>query len=454
MFKRILIANRGEIALRIIRACRELGVESVVAHSEADRGARYLELADRAICIGPARPDQSYLKADRVISAAELAQVDAIHPGYGFLSENSHFAEICRSCGYEFIGPNTKAMALLGDKNAARAAAKRCNAPTVPGSDGVVTSESEALAVAREVGYPVLVKASAGGGGRGIRQANSDEELRRAFQEAGQEAQVAFGNGDVYIEKFIENPRHVEAQLLADNYGNVVHLWERDCSLQRRRQKLVELTPAPKMTLAKRKALCESAVRLAKESGYTNAGTVEFVVDAKGDFYFIEMNARIQVEHPVTELATGIDLIKAQIRIASGEKLWFSQQDVKHLGFAIECRVNAEDAERNFRPCPGKIEQMIPPGGFGVRFDSHAYAGYTVSPYYDAMIGKLLACGKTREEGLAIMTRALEEFQIEGIKTSIPLLIEILKSREFAETAPDVGFIERFLARKAAKNAK
>ncbi len=448
MFKRILIANRGEIALRVIRACRELGIESVVAYSEADRGARYLELADRAVCIGPARSDQSYLKIDRVISAAELTQVDAIHPGYGFLSENPHFAEICRSCGYEFIGPTSEAMELLGNKNAARAAARRSKTPTVPGSEGLVTTEADGLAIAREIGYPVLVKASAGGGGRGIRQANNDSELKRALQEAAQEAQSAFGNPDVYIEKFIENPRHVEAQILADVYGNVVHLWERDCSLQRRRQKLVELTPAPNLSLAKRKALCEAAVRLAKESGYTNAGTVEFIVDKNGDFYFIEMNARIQVEHPVTELATGIDLIKAQIRLAAGEKLPYTQADIKHRGFAIECRINAEDVEKNFRPCPGKIEELIAPGGFGVRFDSHAYGGYVVSPYYDSMIGKLLATASTREEGLAIMIRALEEFRISGIKTSIPLLLAILKSPQFAAGSPDVGFIERnFMAK-------
>ena len=447
MFKRILIANRGEIALRVIRACRELGIESVVTYSEADRDARYLKLADRAVCIGPARSDQSYLKIDRVISAAELTEADAIHPGYGFLSENSHFAEICRSCGYEFIGPTVEAMERLGDKNSARAVARRCNVPTVPGSDGLVVSEKEGLAIARKIGYPVLVKASAGGGGRGIRQANDDEQLKRALQEAAQEAETAFGNPDVYIEKFIENPRHVEAQILADNYGNVVHLWERDCSLQRRRQKLIELTPAPNLSMEKRRALCESAARLAKESGYTNAGTVEFIVDKNGEFYFIEMNARIQVEHPVTELATGVDLIKEQIRIAAGEKLSIRQEDVVHRGFAMECRINAEDVEHNCRPCPGKIEQMIVPGGFGVRFDSHSYPGYSVSPHYDSMIGKLLVQSSTRQEGLATMIRALEEFEIQGIKTSIPLELKILKSAQFANETPDVGFIERYFMR-------
>lgn len=443
MFKRILIANRGEIALRVIRACRELGVESVVAFSEADRDARYVQLADRAVCIGPARSDQSYLKVDRIISAAEVADVDAIHPGYGFLSENSHFAEKCRDSGYEFIGPTVEAMERLGDKNAARAMAKECGVPIVPGSDGLIESESQALACAHKIGYPVLVKASAGGGGRGIRQANDDRQLRRALQEASREAATAFGVADVYIEKFIENPRHVEAQLLADNYGNAIHLWERDCSIQRRRQKLVELTPAPAMTLEKRTALCESAVRIAKAAGYTNAGTVEFIVDSKGDFYFIEMNARIQVEHPVTEMATGIDLIQQQIRIASGEKLEIRQEDVVHRGFAMECRINAEDAEHNFRPSPGKIELLVPPGGFGVRFDSHAYSGYSVSPYYDSMIGKLIVQRATREEGVATMIRALEELEVKGVKTSVPLLLKILKSEEFANEVPDVGFLER-----------
>ena len=443
MFKRILIANRGEIALRIIRACRELGVESVVAYSEADRGARYLELADRAICIGPARSAQSYLRVDRIVSAAEVADCEAIHPGYGFLSENAQFAEKCRASGFEFIGPTSEAMEKLGDKSAARAMAKKCKTPVVPGSDGIIESEAQGLDVARRIGYPVLVKASAGGGGRGIRQANDDEQLKRALHEASQEALAAFGCADVYIEKFIENPRHIETQLLADNYGNVVHLWERDCSLQRRRQKLIELTPAPNLSLETRKALCESAVRLAKEAGDTNAGTAEFIVDASGNYYFIEMNARIQVEHPVTEAATGIDLIQWQIRLAAGEKLSLRQEDVVHRGFAIECRINAEDVEQNCRPCPGRITELIAPGGFGVRFDSHACAGYVVSPYYDSMIGKLIVARATREEGIATTTRALEEFKIEGIKTSIPLLLKILKSDKFANEIPDVGFIER-----------
>ena len=402
-----------------------------------------MELADRTVCIGPARADQSYLRVDRIISAAEVAEVDAIHPGYGFLSENSQFAEKCRDSGYEFIGPTVEAMEKLGDKSAARAMAKKCGVPTVPGSDGVLESEAEALSIARKIGYPVLIKASAGGGGRGIRLANDDDQLKRAFQEAAQEAATAFGRADVYLEKFIVDPRHVEAQLLADNYGNVVHLWERDCSLQRRRQKLIELTPAPALSDKTRQALCESAVRIAKAAGYTNAGTVEYVVDKNGNYYFIEMNARIQVEHPVTEAVTGIDLIQWQIRLAAGEKLTLRQSDVRCDGFAIECRINAEDPERNFRPCPGKIERLDPPGGFGVRFDSCARAGFSVSPHYDSMIGKLIVHRATRDEGIATAIRALEEFKVEGIKTSIPALLRILRSEKFAKEVPDVGFIER-----------
>jgi acetyl-CoA carboxylase biotin carboxylase subunit len=448
MFKRVLIANRGEIALRVIRACHELGIEAVVVCSEADKDARYVKLADRSICIGPPQPAASYLRANQIVSAAELADVDAIHPGYGFLSENADFNDACRTSGFEFIGPTVDSMRALGDKNTAREIAKRCDVPTIPGSDGLVKSEADALKVAREVGYPVLVKATAGGGGRGIRQANNDDELRRSIAEAAEEAQIAFGNPDVYIEKFIQNSRHVEAQILADSHGNVVHLWERDCSLQRRRQKLVEITPAPGFTLAKRKALSEAAARLAKEVGYVNAGTVEFVVDEDLNFYFIEVNARIQVEHPVTEMATDIDLVKAQLRVAAGEKLWFKQKDVGHCGFAMECRINAEDVDNGFRPNPGKIEQLIVPGGFGVRFDSHIYPGYVVSPYYDSMIGKILTRASTREEGIAIMKRALEEMQVEGVKTSIPLLLKIFNSEEFKTRIPDVGFIERYFMKK------
>mgnify|MGYP001062012537 CR=1 FL=1 len=411
MFKRILIANRGEIALRIIRACRELGVETVAVFSEADRDAAYLKLADEAYCIGPARAGESYLKIDRVISAAEVGNVQAIHPGYGFLAENAHFADVCRSCHIEFIGPSSEAMALLGDKNAARRLAMESGIPTVPGSEGLIENEAEAVSLAHDIGFPVLVKASAGGGGRGMRVAVNDLALRSAIQQAQAEAQAAFGSPDIYLEKYIEHPRHVEVQVLADTCGSAVHLWERDCTMQRRHQKLIEESPAPKLDQETRKTMCNAAVRLIKAANYTNAGTVEFIVDREGKFYFIELNARIQVEHPVTELVTGLDLIKAQIRIASGEPLppEFAQERIVQQGTAIECRINAEDPSKGFRPSPGKIQSMIVPGGFGVRFDSHVHVGYVVSPHYDSMIGKLLVHQPTREEAIACMKRALDE---------------------------------------------
>ena len=443
MFKRILVANRGEIALRIFRACREMGIETVAVFSEADRGAAYLELADEAYCIGPAKAADSYLKIDRVISAAEIGSVQAIHPGYGFLAENAHFADVCRSCQIEFIGPTHEAMALVGDKNAARKLAKQVKVPTVPGSEGLVANSTEALAIAHEIGFPVLVKASAGGGGRGMRVALTDDALASAFDQATAEAGAAFGNGDIYMEKYVEHPRHVEVQVLADTHGNVVHLWERDCTMQRRHQKLIEESPAPNLNDDTRRSMCEAAVRLVKEANYTNAGTVEFIVDRKGNFYFIELNARIQVEHPVTELITGIDLIKAQIRVAAGEPLPFSQEDIVSKGVAIECRINAEDPTKNFLPSPGKIEKLIAPGGFGVRFDSHVYAGYTVSPYYDSMIGKLLVHQPTRDEAIACMRRALAELKIEGIKTTTALLDKILAHSAFTEARVDTTFIER-----------
>ncbi len=447
MFKRILIANRGEIALRIMRACREMGVETVAVFSEGDRGSAYLDLADRTICIGPAKAAQSYLKIDRIISAAELGNVDAIHPGYGFLSENAHFAEICRACGYEFIGPSAEAMNLLGDKNAARSMAKRVGVPTVPGSDGLVETERQALQIADEIGYPVLVKASAGGGGRGMRVAYDREQLKTGLAQAKQEAEAAFGNPEVYLEKFIENPRHVEAQIIADHHGNVVHLWERDCSMQRRHQKLIEESPAPNLPDEIRSALCESATRMVKESKYYSAGTCEFIVDKEGHYYFIEMNARIQVEHPVTELVTGIDLIKTQIRVSSGEKLPFTQKDIRHQGCAIECRINAEDPDHQFRPSPGKIDRMIVPGGFGVRFDSHVHAGYSVPPYYDSMIGKLLVHQPTRSEAIETMLRALSELRVDGIKTSVSIQKRILSHPDFVAGRIDTGFIERMLSK-------
>jgi acetyl-CoA carboxylase biotin carboxylase subunit len=443
VFKRILVANRGEIALRIFRACREMGIETVAVFSEADRGAAYLNLADEAYCIGPPRATDSYLKIDRVISAAEIGNVQAIHPGYGFLAENSHFAEVCRSCEIEFIGPTHEAMALVGDKNSARKLAKEVGVPTVPGSDGLVDGEAEAVALAHQLGFPVLIKASAGGGGRGMRVALNDLALKSAIQQAQAEAEAAFGNADIYLEKYVEHPRHVEVQVLADNHGNVVHLWERDCTMQRRHQKLVEESPGPKLAPETRKAMCDGAVRLVRAAKYTNAGTVEFIVDRSGNYYFIEMNARIQVEHPVTELVTGIDLIKAQILVASGEPLPFKQEDIQQNGVALECRINAEDPDKNFRPTPGTITKLRVPGGFGVRFDSHVHEGYVVSPFYDSMIGKLIVHQPTREEAIACMKRALNELVIEGVKTTVPLSMKILEHPAFVTGEVDTTFIER-----------
>lgn len=443
MFKRILVANRGEIALRVIRACRELGIETVAIFSEADRGSHYLSLADETYCVGPPRAADSYLKIDRVISAAEIGNVQAIHPGYGFLSENAHFNEICRSCNIDFIGPTPEAMSKLGDKNTARQIARQADVPVVPGSDGLITGEKEAVRIAHEIGFPVLIKATAGGGGRGMRVAANDLALKSALQQAAAEAESAFGNAGIYLERYIERPRHVEVQILADHHGNAVHLYERECSTQRRHQKLIEESPASHLTPESRKAMCEAAVRLVKTAGYTNAGTVEFIVDQSGNFYFIEVNARIQVEHPVTEMITGIDLIKAQLRIASGEPLWFEQSDVVQRGAAIECRINAEDPRRNFQPCPGKIERLIAPGGLGVRWDSHTYGGYTVSPYYDSMIGKLIVHQPTRAAAITTMKRALDELVVDGISTTVPLHREILSHAAFNDGTVDTTFVER-----------
>ena len=443
MFKRILVANRGEIALRIFRACREMGIETVAVFSEADRGAAYLELADEAYCIGPAKAADSYLKIDRVISAAEIGNVQAIHPGYGFLAENAHFADVCRSCNIEFIGPSHEAMALVGDKNAARRLAAEANVPVVPGSEGLVKTEAEAVRLSHQIGFPVLIKASAGGGGRGMRVALNDLSLKTALQQARAEAEAAFGNGDIYLEKYIEHPRHVEVQILADLHGNVVHLWERDCTMQRRHQKLIEESPAPRLDGTTRTAMCEAAVRLVRAANYANAGTVEFIVDQRDHFHFIELNARIQVEHPVTEMVTGLDLIKAQIRVAAGEPLGIEQQDVRQTGVAIECRINAEDPGKGFRPTPGQITRLIVPGGFGVRFDSHVHAGYVVSPHYDSMIAKLIVHQADRSLAIECAKRALDELKIEGIKTTVPLLQEILNHSAFADGPIDTTFIER-----------
>lgn len=445
LFQRILVANRGEIALRIIRACKDLGIETVAVYSEADRGAPYLALADESLCIGPAIAAESYLNTARLIAAAEIADVQAIHPGYGFLSENARFAEACRASEIEFIGPPHEAMDRLGNKNQARRLAQKAGVPVVPGSEGLITREEEALARAHEIGYPVLIKAAAGGGGRGMRVASNDASLRSGLNAARQEAEKAFKDGSVYLEKYIEQPRHVEVQILGDQHGNVVHLWERDCSLQRRHQKLVEESPAPNLPDKVRQAICTAAVRLAREAGYYNAGTCEFLVDRQHNFYFIEVNARIQVEHPVTELVTGIDLVKEQIRVAAGQPLRFRQEDVVHRGCAIECRINAEDPAADFRPCPGTITRWQPPGGPGVRFDSHVVTGYRIPPNYDSMIAKLLVYQPTRTEALATMRRALAEFVVEGVQTTIPLHRVIFNHSQFVAGPVDTTFIERQL---------
>ncbi len=443
MFQRILIANRGEIALRIIRACKELGVETVIVFSEADRNASYIKLADQAICIGAAPAADSYLNIPRIISAAEVTDVQAIHPGFGFLSENAHFAEVCRSCKIEFIGPSVEAMQMLGSKLASKELAKRCKVPLTPGSNGAITNEEEALAVARKIGYPVIIKASAGGGGRGMRVAHNDITLQSSIKSAQQEAEAAFKDGTIFIEKYHEEPRHVEVQILGDKHGNVVHLWERDCSLQRRHQKLVEESPCPVIDQKTREDLCNAAVRLAKEANYYSACTVEFIMDKDRKFYFLEVNTRIQVEHPVTELVTGIDLIKWQLKIAAGEKLTMKQSDIPQNGCAIECRINAEDPERNFAPSPGTLEVFIPPGGPNVRLETHAFQGYRVPPNYDSMIAKLLTHGATRDDAIATMRRALDEFRIGPIKTTIPLHRQIMANQSFRTAKVDTGWIER-----------
>jgi acetyl-CoA carboxylase biotin carboxylase subunit len=445
MFQRILVANRGEIALRVIRACKELGVEVVAVYSQADRDAPYLTLADRAICIGRAPSTDSYLNIPRLIAAAEVADVQAIHPGYGFLSENPHFAEICRSCNFEFIGPPHEAIRKMGLKTEAKAVAAAAKVPCVPGSDGPINNPSEAAKVAHAMGFPVLIKAAAGGGGKGMRVVREEGAFASAFQTARNEAEAAFKNSSVYIEKFINRPRHVEVQILADSHGNVVHCWDRDCSLQRRHQKLVEEAPAPTLPLEVRAQLGEAAVRLARAAGYVNAGTCEFLVDTENRFYFIEVNARIQVEHPVTEMVTGIDLVKQQIRIAAGEPLPFTQADVVTRGHAIEVRINSEDPDNDFRPSPGRITALRVPGGPGVRWDSHAQVGYSVPPHYDSLVGKLIVHGADRAEALAKMRRALDELVIEGIQTTIPLHRRVFRNRDFIEGRVDTTWVERVL---------
>ncbi len=445
MFSRVLVANRGEIALRVIRACKELGIETVAIFSEADRGSQYLELADQAFCVGSAKSMDSYLRIDRVIAAAELGKADAIHPGYGFLAENAHFNEVCRSCNFEFIGPSPEAMEKLGDKNTAREMAIAAGVPVVPGSDGLIESEEDAIRSARKIGFPVLIKATAGGGGKGMRVAVDEASLQNAVAQAQTEAKAAFGNPGVYLERYIDRPRHVEVQIIADQHGNVVHLHERDCSVQRRHQKLIEESPSPRLPEATRKAMCDAAVRMVKQANYHNAATVEFIVDQQDDFYFIEVNARIQVEHPVSEMISGVDLIKTQILVAAGQKLPFTQSEIKPRGAAIECRINAEDPDRNFQPCPGKIQTMYLPGGFGVRVDSHAHAGYTVPPHYDSMIAKIIVHRETRDEAIATMQRALSELRIGGIKTTAAFHKTVLAQPEFVQGTVDTKWVERVL---------
>jgi len=450
MFKRVLVANRGEIAQRIIRACRELGVETVAVYSEADAEAIYLDQADETICIGPGPGAQSYLNIPSIISAAEIADVDAIVPGYGFLAENAHFAEVCRSCNIHFVGPDPETIASLGHKARAREMALKANVPVVPGSDGLLRDENHAFEVARQIGYPVMIKASAGGGGRGMRIARNDPSLSSGFHQARSEAENAFGDGSLYMEKFVENPRHVEIQILGDKEGNIVHLGERDCSVQRRHQKVVEESPSPSVSPELRERMGAKAIAIAKEAGYHNAGTVEFLLDKDDNFYFIEVNARIQVEHTVTEMVTGVDLIQWQLRTAAGEPLDFRQSDVEMRGHAIECRINAEDPDKDFQPSPGRVERFVPPGGPGIRVDSHVYSGYAIPPYYDSMIGKLLAHRPTRMDAVRTMLRALDEFVIEGPRTTIKLQREVLQHPEFLAGHHDTGFLDRYYAGAAA----
>ena len=450
MFEKILVANRGEIAVRIIRACRELDIRTVAVYSEADANSMHVQMADEAICIGPSPSNESYLKRDRLIGAAEIADVDAIHPGYGFLSEDARFAEVCESCNITFIGPGAQVMNTFGDKQTSRELATRAGVPVPPGSDGMVEDEDTARRVAKEIGYPVMIKAVAGGGGRGMRVAHNEVSLLKGFHTARTEAEKAFGNGGVYIEKFIENPRHIEYQILGDTKGNIIHLGERDCSIQRRNQKLIEETPSPLMAEMPdlRQEMGEAALRIAHESNYVNAGTVEFVTDDKGNYYFLEVNKRIQVEHPITEEVTGVDLVKAQIAVAMGETLRISQEEVSFTGHAIECRINAENPYADFAPSPGRVEMYYPPGGKGVRLDSHVYAGYTVPPHYDSMVAKLITVGEDRREAIARMSRALSEYMITGIKTTIPFELAVMRDPNFRRGVYATNFIENMLANR------
>lgn len=443
MIKKLLIANRGEIAVRIIRACKEMGIRTVSVYSEADRDSLHVRLADEAYCIGPTLSSKSYLNFTNIMSVATLTEVDAIHPGYGFLAENANFAEICEACNIKFVGPSPDAINKMGTKDVARETMKEAGVPIVPGSSGIINDIEEAITIAETISYPVIIKATAGGGGKGIRVAKTKEELIKGVNITQQEAETAFGNPGVYIEKYIEDFRHVEIQVLADNYGNVVHLGERDCSIQRRLQKLLEETPSPVINDEKRNEMGNAAVAAAKAVNYSGAGTVEFIFDHNtGEFYFMEMNTRIQVEHPVTEMVTGIDLIKEQILVASGKKLTFSQEGVTFNGWAIECRINAENPNKKFMPSAGKIKMYLPPGGNGVRIDSAAYPGYTITPFYDSMIAKVITHGTTREEAIAKMKRALSEFVIEGIDTTIPFHLKLLEHEKFISSEFNTKFLE------------
>ncbi|SDC02949.1 MULTISPECIES: acetyl-CoA carboxylase biotin carboxylase subunit [unclassified Candidatus Frackibacter] len=443
MFEKILIANRGEIALRIIRACKEMGIKTVAVYSEADKEALHVRYADEAYCIGPASSNKSYLNIPSIMAVADIAEVDAIHPGYGFLSENAYFAEVCETCDIKFIGPSARNMEKMGDKSVARETMIDAGVPVVPGTEGGLEDKDEAVEVAEEIGYPVIVKAAFGGGGRGMRVAHNKDDLVQAIQTASAEAEAAFGNAEVYLEKYIEEPRHIEFQILADEHGNVIHLGERDCSIQRRHQKVIEEAPSPALDSELREAMGQAAVKAAKAVNYSNAGTVEFLLDKHNNFYFIEMNTRIQVEHPVTELVTGIDLIKEQIKVATGEELAYNQEDVEIEGAAIECRINAEDPYKDFRPSPGKLEEYLVPGGLGVRVDSCAYPGYLIPPHYDSMVAKLITWGANREEAISRMLRALDEYEISGIQTTIPFHKIVLNNAFFKRGEFYTNFIQR-----------
>jgi len=444
VFSKVLIANRGEIAVRVIRACRELGVRTVAVYSQADTDALHVELADEAVCIGPPPATQSYLKLDRIISSAEITGAEAIHPGYGFLAENPHFAEVCEQCGIAFIGPSAASIRMMGDKAAARRTAEAEGVPVLPGSRHPVRDLDDAKRSAREIGFPLIIKASAGGGGKGMRVVASPDDMESSLATAASEAAASFGDAAVYLERYLPDPRHVEIQVLMDSEGNGVHLGERDCSIQRRHQKLLEESPSPVLTEARRKAMGQAALRIAKAAAYRNAGTVEFLLEPQGEFFFMEMNTRIQVEHPVTEMVTGLDLVKAQVRIAAGERLEVSQEDVRISGHSMECRINAEDPAR-FLPSPGRLTALRFPGGPGVRVDSHAYAGYTIPPYYDSLLAKLIVHGRSRAEAVACMQRALDEVQIEGIQTTVPIHRKILRHSDFLAGRTSTQFLRRVL---------